>query len=257
MKLELLALLLFVSGEAVAGHAAAPRTTKVLEAVGYAPCDLGKCSRAESIYGPIREISQSMEEVEQEPPIQETDTSAVSWGGRRKTRMWNEITSRAIDELGQGLVSSRPRDVRSFCPGYESLGAGDRKLFWMQLLSAMVKEESNYRSQESYTEDFRDSTGERVVSRGLLQISRESSRGYRCPVIRATDLHDDAVNLSCGVRILAKQVGKSGVISAKDSRWRGGAAYWSVLRRPKKLAKIKQATRALCEERIGAAAQSY
>ena len=260
MKFGLGALLFFVSLEALAGHAAAPRTTPVLEAVGYTPCDLGRCSRVESIYGPIRQISQSVEDVEQEPPAAESaDTSAVQWGGRRKTQAWNEITSRAIDELGAELVRSNPRDVRSFCPSYVSLGAHDRKLFWMQLLSAMAKEESGYRSDLQYREDFRDSTGERVVSRGLLQISRESARGYRCPVVRATDLHDDGVNLSCGVRILARQVAKSGVISAKDSRWRGGAAYWSVLRRPNKLAKIKQATRALCEGRLGYSqeAQSY
>ena len=70
-----------------------------------------------------------------------------------------------MDEYGAELIRSNPRDVLSYCPRYRALGPADRKLFWMQLLSAVVNRESSYRSSEAYTETFRDRTGERETER--------------------------------------------------------------------------------------------
>lgn len=144
---------------------------------------------------------------------------------------WSTHVSHALDSLGQDMLDVIPADKSLFCPKYSSLSYSQRKQYWAYMLSAMVRFESNFKTETKYTEDFNDSKGNRVISRGLLQISIESGNAYGCAFKTANDLHDPLQNLSCGIRILNRWVGRDGRIAGKVSgSWKGGARYWAVLR---------------------------
>ncbi len=169
------------------------------------------------------------------------------WTGRHKqVDMWNQSIFYGIDSIVPDLTQHKVGDITSFCPNYAKLGQTERKYFWIALLAAMARFESNHRPEVKYTEAFTDSTGRRVISRGLLQLSYESARGYKCPIQSGQDLHDAKINLQCGLRIIERWVDRDGVISGKWSgKWKGGARYWSVLRKSSTLSQIKNKTRAL------------
>ncbi len=149
------------------------------------------------------------------------------------SRAWTEFVYEQLDVYGPALLDKTPSDIEQFCPAYKTLSRSIRKNFWVYLLSSITQFESNFNPAVQYTEDFTDSTGARVVSRGLLQLSIESARAYGCDLPSALDLHDPEKNLLCGLRILNRWVGEDGLIRGTTSAgsWRGGARYWSVLRR--------------------------
>jgi hypothetical protein len=124
-----------------------------------------------------------------------------------------------------------PEDATTFCPKYTKLSSSQRKEFWAFLISAMTKYESSFKPETQYKEAFKDSKGNNVISRGLLQISIESANGYGCGFKTVSELHDPYANLSCGIRILNRWMSRDKRIAGKvDGGWRGGARYWSVLR---------------------------
>ena len=166
------------------------------------------------------------------------------WDNQHKDYItWNKITFDAVSSLGSSLQSVVPSDVLNFCPKYDSLGESDKKLFWISLIAAMVRFESFFNPDTFYVESFKDSNGDRIVSRGLAQLSIESSLGYGCPINDAMELHDPKVNLECTIRILDRWVGRDGVISDNNAgKWLGGARYWAVLRKESTLNKIKDIT---------------
>lgn len=103
-----------------------------------------------------------------------------------------------------------------------------------QLISIISKYESSFNPMETYTESFADSSGKKVVSRGLLQISIESANqsAYKCNIKKAQDLHDVKSNLDCGAKIIAYQSNKSGTLMGEPKL--GCAAYFSVCRKSSK-----------------------
>lgn len=146
-------------------------------------------------------------------------------------REWSTHVDRELDRLGQDMLDVIPADSGLFCPKYKSLSYSQRKQYWAYLISSMVRFESNFKTDTSYKESFNDSRGNPVISRGLLQLSIESGNAYGCGFKNAQELHDPYKNLSCGVRILNRWVGRDARIAGKVSNsWRGGARYWSVLR---------------------------
>ncbi len=170
---------------------------------------------------------------------------AFDWDNKHQNYLqWNRITFNGITNYGLNLLSRTPSDIKSFCPKYKSLNEDEAKLFWVSLLAAMARYESGFNPEAWYKENFKNSEGEYIISRGLLQLSRLSSRAYGCPVEDATDLHISKINLECSIRILDRWIGRDGVISNKNSsgKWRGGARYWAVLRKASTLAKIKDKT---------------
>ena len=147
------------------------------------------------------------------------------------SKAWSDHVYAELDVIGQDLVDVIPADKSLFCPNYANLSYSQRKQYWAFMLSAMARFESNFKPETSYTESFEDANGNRVVSRGLLQISIESGNSYGCGLKKASELHDPKVNLSCGIRILNRWLGRDGRIAGKVSgAWKGGARYWSVLR---------------------------
>lgn len=117
--------------------------------------------------------------------------------------------------------------------------------FWAYLISIMAERESNFNPDAFFVENFNDGNGNKVVSRGLLQLSIESARGYSCPFLNtAQDLHDPENNLISSVLIMKRWVVQDGLISAQlaSGKWRGGARYWSVLRKSSTLNFFKSFT---------------
>jgi hypothetical protein len=171
---------------------------------------------------------------------------AMPWDGKHAdTDEWNQFTADAIAKFGSAMRSKTPSDVTSFCPNYGNLDEAGKTQFWIGLIAAMAKFESNYNPSTRYTEGFDDSNGNAVVSRGLLQLSYESAKAYGCDVSSSSALHDPKVNLTCTVRIINKWLASDGVISAQTSGWRGAARYWSVLRKSSTLGPIRAATKNL------------
>lgn len=164
----------------------------------------------------------------------------AAWSAKNRDGSWTRTAESAV--IRSALVNTVPADIGYFCPSYPNLNRLDRGRFWVGLLSAMAKPESNFKPEASYTERFHDSQGKRVVSRGLLQISIESAnqKRYDCDIPYASKLHDPKINLHCGVKILAKWVHTDGVIAKTRGtngqltpslrQPKGGARYWSTLR---------------------------
>ncbi len=146
------------------------------------------------------------------------------------------LATLALESSANDLRDQLPSDIHSYCVTYHELSADLRLRFWGDLLAAMSYHESGHDTELTYQEDFTDNNGDRVVSRGLLQLSLESSQGYDCPLIDASELHDPAKNIDCAVRILHKWIEQDGVISQDAGwlagGWKGAARYWGVFRRP-------------------------
>ncbi|XGC79826.1 transglycosylase SLT domain-containing protein [Bdellovibrio bacteriovorus] len=146
-------------------------------------------------------------------------------------KKWTTHVKAELERIGKDLLSVLPEDRSTFCPNYRNLKSEHRKSFWAYLLSQMVRYESNFDPDRRYEEDFDDSSGNPVISRGLLQISIESGNDYGCGFDRSSDLHDPLQNLSCGIRILNRWMENDHRIASRvDGDWKGGARYWSVLR---------------------------
>lgn len=94
-----------------------------------------------------------------------------------------------------------------------------------QLLSIIAKRESNFDPSVKYNETGHLSG---VVSRGLLQISKDSANGYGCNITDEKQLHDPVINLKCGVKILSKWAKTDKTLI--DQPKLGCARYWSTCR---------------------------
>ena len=174
-------------------------------------------------------------------PVQEPVKELVA---RWKETQWSKWVYNALPDQ---LLKIEIKDIEEFCGSYPADKDG-RKRFWVYLMSAMSERESGHNPNNSYKENFKDVKGRYVVSRGLLQISIESANGYGCGFKDEQELHDPKRNLECSVEILSKWVIRDGRIAGKESGWRGGARYWSVLRSSSSsYGKITGWTKAYCQ----------
>ena len=154
---------------------------------------------------------------------------------------WSSTTYR---ELSKGDPIAAPKDVESFCPNYKALNKAERNIFWTAFIAALVRYESYFDTDMQYTEAFVDAKKRPIISRGLLQLSYYSAKGYGCKFYRPAQLHFPQLNLACGVKILKRWVNKDGIISGKrKGDWKGGARYWGALRRRGSLEGINLITR--------------
>lgn len=161
------------------------------------------------------------------------DAKLMAWDGKVSAApLWNVLLQDQITNEGLQRTSDL-QDAVEFCPRYSELGENLRLQFWASLISWMARFESGFDPAETYTESFPDAQGNRVVSRGLLQLSIESANQsrYGCAVNKAVDLHEVRTNLACGTRILSVWVHNDGYAGKTlKSGQKGGARYWSVLR---------------------------
>lgn len=170
---------------------------------------------------------------------------SAAWDTQPAGRQWTAVAIAAIDRLAPQLASITPTDIDAFCPGYRDASPANRRAFYVSLLAEIAKHESNFDPAVRFTETAVDSRGQRIVSRGLLQLSQESANGYGCAISNAEQLHDPTANLECGVRIVDRWLTRDQVVAGYASgAWRGASRYWSVLRDREKLADIQSALNA-------------
>lgn len=180
---------------------------------------------------------------------------SARWEGNHEdAREWTVFTFEQIATEGPDLLNATPEDLLDFCPTSD-MNEGDIRNFYVYLLSSVVQLESGFDPDTHYEEPtITDSQGRPVISRGLLQLSLESSNSssYDCGFRSAADLHDPMQNLRCGIRILNHWVDRHGRIAGRiDGTWQGGAKYWSVLRTPERVDQIKEWTSTYCIEHFG------
>ena len=180
------------------------------------------------------------------PPVVVTPiTYKAVWDSKPKAKEWTDAVVSALEAQGSDMLKAKPKDESKWCPGLGAMSEAKKKQFYVYLISAMAERESGFNPDLRYTESFKDSKGKLVVSRGMLQLSIESGNAYGCGFKTTADLHDAGKNLSCGVRILNRWIGRDQYIGSAKL---GGARYWSVLRDTSgSQAKIKAKTLAYCE----------
>ncbi len=160
-----------------------------------------------------------------------TDADYAAWAEVDIDGSWTLAAESAVRSTS--LNNQLPVDIDQYCPQYLFLDSATRTRFWAGLLSVMAKFESDLDPQTEFNENLRDSAGNHVVSRGLLQLSIESAHQdrYGCAIPSERELHDPVVNISCAARILSTWVEADGVVAnGRGRRASGGARYWSVLR---------------------------
>lgn len=183
-----------------------------------------------------------------------TSLPIPAWAKQSQGETWTRITIRALKELGTEMIKTDLKDAHDFCPTYHRLADTDREKVWVQLISSMAKYESDFDPTSTYTESFKGDDGTHIISRGLLQISKNSANLYGCNIAKPEDLQVAETNLRCGVRILNTLVTKYKAIHGQQdvpnvnllrNPWQGAARYWSVLRRKTKDLLIRSSVRQL------------
>jgi hypothetical protein len=155
----------------------------------------------------------------------------LAWGEKRAD--WTAKLISLVD--GSKLPDLPMKDIESFEPGYSVRTRAGKVLFWARLISKMSQYESSFNPLAQYKENFKDANGEFVISRGLLQMSIESVRGYGFKLLDETQLHDPILSLNVAVYVMEKLVEKHGRLHGHElvggkKKWKGLAAYWSVMR---------------------------
>ena len=152
------------------------------------------------------------------------------WDHRPEAERWTKSALAALEGHGSALLGTVPGDIEAYCPGYVLADRDDRAAFWVHFLSALAKHESTWRPEVS---------GGDGRWHGLLQIAPATAKGYGCKAQTASALQDGALNLSCGIRIMAVTVPRDQVIS---EGMRGVAADWGPFHQPAKRSDIQAAT---------------
>ena len=158
---------------------------------------------------------------------------AARWDEAERAPLWTGAALAALDEHGAPLVKTVPDDIERYCPDYADASEEERKAFWVNLIASLSFHESTWRP---------DVSGGDGRWHGLLQIAPATARGYGCVAGSATDLKVGALNVSCGIRIMAHTVTRDGVISRG---MRGVAADWGPFHQERKRTDIQSYTREL------------
>lgn len=158
------------------------------------------------------------------------------WDHRPEAELWTAAKFDAMENEGRALVTTVPRDIDTFCPGYAKADADARKAFWTAFFSGLAGYESTWRPEAA-------GAGGRY--RGLLQIWPTSARNYGCDISHPRGLYDGPTNLRCASRIAAQAVARDQVVVGSAGRWGGVARDWPPLRDARKRNDIAAFTRDL------------
>lgn len=145
---------------------------------------------------------------------------AMRWDHRPEAQAWTKSTIAAIATEDANLAARVPADVEGWCPGYATASLNDRRAFWSGLLSAVAKYESSWNPAAS---------GGKGRYIGVMQISPKSAANYNCDATSSKALKDGAANLQCAVKIMARQVGRDGVVAGEGKK--GIGRDWMPLRK--------------------------
>lgn len=171
-----------------------------------------------------------------------SDPVKVCGSSKLRNPKWNSAWT---DILKTELKENRVSEIdllrtEMLCTNYRRLDKTDREKVWTVIMTQLAEFESSYDPNVKYVENFRNSAGERVVSRGLYQISKESSDLYDCGFDNACQIHDPKKNIACAVKILVSNMKRQGIAFGmcprnSQSRFCGASAYWGPFRNMKKL----------------------
>ena len=118
----------------------------------------------------------------------------MRWDARPEAAVWTTRALTAVAARDGDLASRVPGDIATYCPGYASASLGNRRAFWVGLMSATAKHESSFNPKVS-------GGGGRYV--GLMQIAPGTARLAGCEATSGAALKDGAANLECAIRIFA------------------------------------------------------
>lgn len=110
------------------------------------------------------------------------------------------------------LLSFVPADVSDFWIDYSEANNEGRTQFWLMLISAIAKMESNFDSACVY----REPPPLNVDSIGLMQLSL-GDKSYGCDFTDEETIKDPRRNLLCAVRIIDRLVNRYGRIGGDDN----------------------------------------
>lgn len=167
--------------------------------------------------------------------------TALAWESSSypQRTQWSQYLQQIISTTWSALLPGAD-DMDTFCPKYSTLSNDQRANVWAQLFVGVAKYESAWSPTSRYQESTMGTdpvTGKPVYSEGLLQLSYQDIQVYPfCQFdwsvdknLSATDpnktILDPYKNLYCGVGIMVKQIGRSGLITVSSN------AYWSTLRK--------------------------
>ncbi|MDX8351335.1 transglycosylase SLT domain-containing protein [Cognatiyoonia sp. IB215182] len=157
------------------------------------------------------------------------------WDFQEGGHLWTRAAMSAIATHAEVLTTIVPHDIETWCPAYESAPAGQRRAFWVGMMSALSKHESTYNPR---------AVGGGDLWYGLLQIYPDTARRYGCRAQSGAELTNAADNLSCAARIMAVTVERDQAVAVHDGRWRGVAADWGPMTNSAKVREMAAWTRA-------------
>lgn len=164
----------------------------------------------------------------------------LAWESANKSErlQWSNYVFQVIDtEVFDNL--NRATDATTFCPNYNQLNRDQRINFWGMLFAGIAYYESAWDPTSRMRETTMGSdpvTGQPVYSEGLLQLSYQdvewapycefdwnADRNLSSNSPQKTIL-DPYKNLSCGIKIMADQIDRTGRIVLSSG------VYWATLR---------------------------
>jgi hypothetical protein len=186
-------------------------------------------------------------------PTPKVEYASLSWEkSHPERRPWSSDVFLLIgEELFLDFDSAK--DAKRVCPKYESLQRQQKISMWAELISAIAYYESGWNPASRMVETTMGTdpvTGKQVASEGLLQLSYQDVPNYKsilkypaCKIdwqkdkgLSLTDpkktILDPAINLECGLRILANQIRKKGYVILSSG------VYWAVLKDGGKYSKV-------------------
>lgn len=161
--------------------------------------------------------------------------ASFRWDEVNPKQAWTSYAADFIQSNKDIFHDDTITDINEFCPGFADKDEDEKTAFWIHLLNSLSKKESAFDPLVSNDESNFGGGDLDVVSRGLLQTSKKSSRAYRsegCRVRDDRDLHNPETSLTCGLAIFKKWLKTDRCISCKNDqgKHRGIARYWSPLR---------------------------
>jgi Transglycosylase SLT domain len=147
----------------------------------------------------------------------------MRWDHRPEAAEWTRAALAAVATEDAILAQSVPGDIAAWCPGYEAASLENRRAFWVGLMSALAKHESTWNPA---------AVGGKGKWFGLLQISPATARGNGCGAQSGSALKDGSANLTCAVRIFARDVARDGLVAGKGNR--GVGRQWAPFRKSAK-----------------------
>ena len=158
--------------------------------------------------------------------VQAEPLPKMRWDHVPDAAKWTNAALVSVAKYDGSLASQVPGDIATWCPGYEKASLEDRRAFWVGVLSAVAKYESGYNAKAA--------GGGRYY--GLMQISTKTAAAYRCEARSGSALKSGEANLDCAIKIIARQVGRDGMVSGKGNR--GVARDWGPMSKAKVRADI-------------------